>query len=84
MGVDYGGRIAFFVDDSRRVYVEKADEEVRDPIIERFLDFLAHDMAQHPGTAIVPLPAELRERMAALVGDIDVDLDADIDGDVVI
>jgi antitoxin PrlF len=80
LGVDYGGRIAFFVDDARRVYVEKATEEASDPVVDRFLTFLAHDMMKHPGTSIVPIPATLRDRMAALVGAIDVDLDAEIDG----
>ncbi|KTT69933.1 type II toxin-antitoxin system PrlF family antitoxin [Sphingomonas endophytica] len=80
LGVDYGGRIAFVVDDARRVYVEKATEEVSDPVVDRFLTFLAHDMIKHPGTSVVSLPATLRDRMAALVGDIDVDLDAEIDG----
>ena len=80
LGVDYGGRIAFVVDDARRVYVEKATEEQSDPVVDRFLTFLAHDMTKHPGTSIVSIPATLRDRMAALVGDIDVDLDAEIDG----
>ena len=82
LGVDYGGRIAFFVDDARRVYVEKAMEEVNDPVVDRFLELLARDMTKHPGTSIVPLPATLRDRMAALVGNMDVGLDAEIDGDV--
>ncbi len=82
LGVDYGGRIAFVVDDARRVYVERAEEEMRDPVVDSFLTFLAHDMTKHPGTSVVPLSATLRDRMAALVGDIDVDLDADIDGAV--
>ncbi|MGP2494383.1 MULTISPECIES: type II toxin-antitoxin system PrlF family antitoxin [Hyphomicrobiales] len=82
LGVDYGGRIAFFVDDQHRVYVEKATEETSDPVVDRFLEFLAHDMAKHPGRSIVPLPPSLRDRMISLVGTMDVDLDAEIDGDV--
>ena len=39
-------------------------------------------MKKHPGTSVVALPATLRDRMAALVGNMDVDLDAEIDGDV--
>ncbi|ODT77211.1 MAG: AbrB family transcriptional regulator [Pelagibacterium sp. SCN 64-44] len=82
LGVDYGGRIAFFVDDQHRVYVEKAATEASDPIVDHFLEFLAQDMKKHPGTSVVALPATLRDRMAALVGNMDVDLDAEIDGDV--
>lgn len=82
LGVDYGGRIAFFVDDAHRVYIEKATEAVSDPVVDQFLEFLARDMSKHPGSSIASLPATLRDRMTALVGDMDVDLDADIDGDV--
>ena len=82
LGVDYGGRIAFFVDDQHRVYVEKVVEEASDPVVDRFLEFLAQDMHKHPGTSIAALPASLRNRVAALIGDMDADLDAEIDGDV--
>ena len=82
LGLDYGGRIAFFVDDKHRVYVEKAPEEASDPIVDRFLEFLAQDMTEHPGASVVALPASLQDRMAALVGNMDVDPDAEIHGDV--
>jgi antitoxin PrlF len=82
LGVDYGGRIAYFVDDQHRVFVEKATAETSDPVVDHFLEFLAHDMKEHPGTSIVALPSTLRDRMAALVGNMDVNLDAEIDGDV--
>ncbi len=82
LGVDYGGRITFLVDDQHRVYVEKAAEEASDPVVDRFLAFLAQDMAKHPGTSIVSLPSTLRDRITALTGTLDVDLDAEIDGDV--
>ena len=82
LGVDYGGRIAFFVDDQHRVYVEKAIEEASDPVVDRFLEFLAQDMSKHPGASITALPASLRDRVTTLVGNMDVDLDAEIDGDV--
>jgi len=85
LGVDYGGRISFRVDDQRRVYVEKATAvESEDPVVERFLAFLAQDMAKHPDASIVNLPAGLRDRIAALTDGIPVDLDAEIDGDVAI
>lgn len=82
LGVDYGGRIAFFIDDAHRVYVEKAPEETSDPVIDRFLTFLAQDMARDPGTSIVPVSSALRARVEALVCAMDIDPDAEIDGDV--
>lgn len=82
LGVDYGGRVAFVVDDQRRVFVERATEEASDPIVDHFLAFLARDMAKHPGTSIVVLSPALRDRIAVLTENMDVDLDDEIDGDV--
>ncbi|ARW11846.1 MULTISPECIES: type II toxin-antitoxin system PrlF family antitoxin [Acetobacter] len=82
LGVDYGGRIAFVVDDQRRVHVEKATEETSDPVVERFLEFLEKDMLDHSRSRLVSLPASLPDRVAALVGNMDVDLDDEIEGDV--
>jgi antitoxin PrlF len=83
LGVDYGGRIAFVVDDQRRVYVQKADaEETEDPVIKGFLAFLAQDMARHPEKSVVSFPKALLDRAAALTDGMVVDLDAEIEGDV--
>ncbi|BAU39899.1 transcriptional regulator AbrB (plasmid) [Acetobacter pasteurianus NBRC 101655] len=82
LGVDYGGRIAFVVDDQRRVHVEKATEETSDPVVERFLEFLEKDMLDHSRPRLVNLPASLPDRVAALVANMDVDLDDEIEGDV--
>ncbi len=82
LGVDYGGRIAFVVDDQRRVHVEKATEETSDPVVERFLEFLEKDMLDHSRSRLVSLPASLPDRVTALVGNMDVDLDDEIEGDV--
>jgi antitoxin PrlF len=83
LGVDYGGRIAFVVDDQRRVYVQKVDADAaEDPVIESFLAFLAQDMVRHPEKSLVSFPKDLLDRAATLTDGIVVDLDAEIDGDV--
>jgi antitoxin PrlF len=82
LGVGYGGRIAFSLDEKNRVYVERDDDEQDDPALQGFLDLLAKDMTARPGDAFVELPAGLRDRIAALTHGADVDLDAPIDGDV--
>lgn len=83
LGVDYGGRIAFVVDAQRRVYLQKAEvEETADPVIERFLEFLAQDMAKHPDASIVAFPKALLDRAMALTEGMTVDLDAEIEGPV--
>ena len=79
LGVDYGGRIAFRVD-QRGVTVSRADE-AEDPAIETFLGFLAADIKARPEAVKVMSP-DLAARIASLTGDIPVNLDDEIDGDV--
>jgi len=82
LGVDYGGRIAFYIDENRRVSIEREDDVAEDPVIEEFLAFLARDMRSHPERAVVDIPAGLRGRIDALTEGMAEDLDAPIEGDV--
>lgn len=80
LGVDYGGKIAFRVDE-RGVSVHRAEVDNEDPAIDRFLAFLADDIARRP-EAVTALTPTLAERLAALTEGVKVDLKAPIDGDV--
>lgn len=80
LGVDYGDKIAFRVDDNG-VSVHRADAEHNDPAIDRFLSFLADDIQRRP-EALAALSPALADRLAALTKGVAVDLDAPIDGDV--
>jgi antitoxin PrlF len=80
LGVDYGGKIAFRVDE-HGVSVHRADAERDDPAIDGFLAFLAEDMKRRP-EALTALSPALAERIAALTEGVKVDLNAPIDGDV--
>lgn len=81
LGVSYGGEIVFVVDEKGvRVHRVEANEEA-DPVIDRFLSFLAQNMERHP-EIIVAFPPSLVERMTALTQGIAVELDEDIDGPV--
>ena len=80
LGVDYGGKIAFRVDE-HGVSVHRADAEHDDPVIDSFLAFLAQDIKRRP-EALTVLSSALAERIAALTEGVKVDLDAPIDGDV--
>lgn len=81
LGVDCGGWIVFRVDEQRRVTVHRADDEHDDPVIDRFLAFLAEDIARRL-EAVNALSPEFAKRIAALTKGIAVDLDEAIDGDV--
>jgi antitoxin PrlF len=80
LGVDYGGKIAFRVDE-RGVSVHRADAETDDPAIGSFLDFLARDIEHRP-EAIEALSPALAARIKALTSGIDVHLGQAIDGEV--
>lgn len=51
-----------------------------DPVLGRFLEFLARDMTANPGR-IQPVSADLVARVNALTGGIEVDLDAPLSDD---
>ena len=80
LGVGYGDEIAFVVDE-RGVSVRRAEGEDTDPVIGRFLDFLARDMAEHPEN-IRAFPLPLVERMASLTEGMMVDPEDEIEGQV--
>lgn len=84
LGVDYGGRIAFSVDDQRNVSVERVDDDEADPVIDGFLEFLTRDMQNNPSRSIADIPVALRQRIIALTEGMEVDADDPIDGDVVL
>lgn len=81
LGLGYGGRIAFYIDENRQVFIERDDSDDEDPVIDNFLTFLAKDLKRHP-QRIGDIPDALRARMKSLVEGMDVDPDAPIDGDV--
>lgn len=80
LGVDYGGKVAFRIDD-RGVTLYRADEAHEDPVVAKFLAFLAADMAKRPD-AISALTPTLQARMTKLTEGVDVNLDEAIDGSV--
>jgi antitoxin PrlF len=80
LGVDYGGKIAFRVDE-HGVSVHRADTEADDPAIAAFLTFLARDIESRP-EAIEALSPALAATIEALTKDIDADPGEEIHGDV--
>jgi antitoxin PrlF len=77
LGVDYGGKIAFRVNNGA-VTVVRADE-IEDSTIEAFLGFLGEDLKRHP-EAVKALSPDLAMRIADLIKSVDDDLDEPIDG----
>jgi len=80
LGVGYGGRIAFRVEDGS-VSVHAVDAVEADPALGPFLALLQGDVATRP-EALVSLTPELAARTAAATEGVTVDPDAPIEGEV--
>lgn len=83
LGLGYGGRVAFYVDENRHVSLEREIDEEDDPVIDSFLTFLSQDMENNPNH-IEEFSVALRQRMEALTRGMQVDPDDPITGDVTI
>jgi antitoxin PrlF len=73
LGLSKHDRIAWR-EENGRVYLERAGDAA-DPVLTRFLTFLARDVAANPD-ALRALPAALADRLADLTRGADIDLDA--------
>ena len=80
LGISYGGRVAFRVEGSR-VTLHPVDAEHADPVLGRFLEFLANDIEQRPA-AVTALSRDFAARLASLTKGKRVDVDAAIEGPV--
>jgi len=80
LGVGYGGRIAFRVQDGV-VSVHAVDEAGTDPALAPFLALLERDLAARPHV-LVPLSSELADRMIAATEGVEGDPDGPIKDDV--
>jgi antitoxin PrlF len=80
LGVSYGGRIAFRVEDGS-VSVHAVTESEEDPALAPFLALVERDMAVRP-EALASLTPEPAARMTAATAGVQADPDAPIEGDV--
>jgi antitoxin PrlF len=67
--------------DGDQVTVRKANEREDDPVVGKFLDFLAKDVERHPA-AVKPLSRTFAARLSSLTKGKKVDLDELIEGSV--
>ncbi len=75
------GKLVYKVlDDSTVVLGRRADADEEDPVLGRFLGFLARDMAQHPDR-LRAVDSDLVDRIQSLVKDVVVDRDAPLSPD---
>lgn len=83
LGVGYGGRIVFRVEEGSVTVHALQDEDGVDPALAPFLALLETDMTARPTDAVRSLPAAMVSRMEALTDRVgEVDPDAPIEGEV--
>lgn len=69
-------KISYIIQPDGGVLLVRANsEKADDPVLGKFLDFLAQDIATHPGH-LQGIDAGLKKRIKALVKNVAVDLDA--------
>lgn len=69
-----GDKIRYRWDGDGRVYIEPVRDEVIDPALGPFLDFIEADLQARPN-AIQPIDSGLKTRLQTLVSDVEIDLD---------
>jgi antitoxin PrlF len=74
LGLSKRDRICYNIQPDGKVWISRVEQSEDDPLIEKFLDFLARDMEEDPGRLQV-INVELLDRIQRLVGDVDLDLD---------
>lgn len=79
LGVDYGGKIAFRIEDGR-VTVHNPEAEHEDPALAAFLGLIEKDIAA--GRNVGELPAGVVAAMRRAMKKIRIDLDETLEGDV--
>lgn len=78
--LDAGGELGYIIEGNQVRLVNVNEETHEDPLIGRFLDFLAKDLRTHP-QHVSPFPVSLVTRMKALSKRVKIDHQADIDGE---
>ena len=73
-------KIHYSIRPSGEVVLTKAAAENEDPVLGRFLDYLAKDLAQHPDRLQV-VDAGLVKRIQSLVDGVELDLNAPLSDD---
>jgi antitoxin PrlF len=80
LGIGPGERLGYVIQgDEVKLVNASAIEEIDDPVLGRFLEFMATDMAAHP-ERIAPFPVSLLARARTLTGGVEIDHGEAIDG----
>jgi len=74
LGLNKRDKIAYVINADGTVTISRNETSEEDPILGKFLDFMAQDIEQNP-QHIQPITSKTLDRVQSLVGDIDINLD---------
>ncbi len=75
LGLSKRDKIAYVINLDGTVTITRSEVFKEDPVLSKFLDFLAQDMEKN-SQQIQPITTQTLERIQSLVADLDIDLDA--------
>jgi antitoxin PrlF len=75
LGLQKGDKLCYSIQAEGQVVLSRAESIKADPILEKFLDFLAQDIEQNPHH-LNAINSDLVTRVQSLVVDVNIDLDA--------
>ncbi|WP_017651607.1 type II toxin-antitoxin system PrlF family antitoxin [Fortiea contorta] len=77
LGLNKRDKICYTIESDGQVVISRAQEQESDPILAKFLNFLAQDMEKHP-QHIQAISSGLVNRVQSLVSEVDINLDASL------
>lgn len=75
LGLQKGDKLCYSIQSEGQVVISRAESIESDPILKKFLNFLAQDIEQNP-YHLRTIGSDLVSHVQSLVADVDVDLDA--------
>lgn len=78
LGLQKGDKIQYSLLAGGQVVISKASTSLEDPVLEGFLNFIAHDIQSDPSN-LQPLSQSIKDNIDALTNGVEVDLDAPLD-----
>lgn len=75
LGLNKRDKIAYTINSDGTVTITRSKTSEEDPVLGKFLNFLAQDIEQNP-QYIQPITSTTLERVRSLVEDVEIDLDA--------
>jgi antitoxin PrlF len=75
LGLNKRDKICYTIQPDGKVWISRADQTESDPVLGKFLNFLARDMEKNP-QHLQAISSGLVSRVRSLISDVDLDLDA--------